>query len=141
MLKIETRFGLLALALSTLLAAPAHASGIAWRSSLDAGIKEAKKSGKPILVDFWATWCPGCVQMEKKTFPNKSVVSESKKWVMVRLNIESSEETIAKYKVGSSFPAILFLKPGGALVSKTTNFQSADALLKAMRANYSKARK
>ena len=42
--------------------APAKGSLVAWEKGLDEAIAAAAKSGKPVLVTFWATSCPGCVK-------------------------------------------------------------------------------
>ena len=49
---------------------------------------EAKKSGKPVFVDVWATWCKNCLAMEKTTFSEASVKAELKNFAVVRLQAE-----------------------------------------------------
>lgn len=141
-MKIKTmKFGLLAMALSTLfVSAPSRAAGIAWRTSLPSALKEAKKSGKPVFVDFSATWCGPCQDMKKETFKNAKVIAELKKWVAVDIDTDKQEKVAAKYKV-DAMPTLVVVKPSGAVVSKAVGYQSAGDLLKWLKANYSKARK
>ena len=37
-------------------------------AELDGRLAEAKAAGKPVLLDYYATWCTDCVRMEKSTF-------------------------------------------------------------------------
>src|SRR5579884_830963 len=43
-----------------------EAGGIDWKPWSPDSLKEARASGRPILVDFTAKWCPNC-QVNKKT--------------------------------------------------------------------------
>jgi thiol:disulfide interchange protein len=44
-----------------------------WHSSLAQGIAAARAEQKPMLVDFWATWCKNCLTMDKTTFEDERV--------------------------------------------------------------------
>lgn len=133
---------LCAAAVALVSASPSQASGsIAWRTSLDSGLAEAKKTGKPVMVYFWATWCGPCKLMVKSVYPKPSVVAESKKWVMVKLDFDKNEKAVRKYNVAANLPQFLFLTPGGKLASKTQGYKSESALVAAMRGAYRGAKK
>ncbi len=53
-----------------------------------AAYAEAKKSGKPVFVDVWATWCKNCLAMEKTTFRDQSVKDALRDFAVVRLQAE-----------------------------------------------------
>jgi len=56
---------------------------------LEAGLKEAQQSGKPVFLDFWATWCKSCMYMEKTTFNDEEIKARLQKdFVTIRLQAE-----------------------------------------------------
>jgi thiol-disulfide isomerase/thioredoxin len=92
-------------------------SAIAWRTS-EAGMIEAKQSGKPVMVVLFTTWCPHCKNYSK-LFSDARVVEASKPFVMIRANADDEEEFAKKYAPdGGYIPRTLFLEPNGALRSE-----------------------
>ncbi len=95
-----------------------------WKK-FNAGITEAKKSGKKILVDVYTDWCGWCKKMDTTTYTDKKVFEYLKKnYVIIKLNAESDEKisyagqsiSPAEFAQGmgiSGYPATLFLKSNG----------------------------
>lgn len=63
-----------------------------WYDSLDAGIAAAKREGKPIFLDVWATWCRNCVVMNATTFKDANVTAALDGYVKVRFQAEDVEK-------------------------------------------------
>lgn len=86
-----------------------------WRASFASALTEAKRTGKPIFVDFYATWCGPCKYLDAVTYQDRRFVAESKKWVMVKVDAEKNAANVqlaTKYKI-EGFPSMLFLRPNG----------------------------
>ena len=67
------------------------------------------KAEKPVLVDFWATWCKPCLMVA----PILDELSEeySDKISFVKLGVESNAKTAANYGV-MGMPTLLIFKNG-----------------------------
>ncbi len=68
----------------------------------------------PVLVDFWAEWCPPC----KRLSPIVEEVSQevSGKALVVKVNVDDAPELSAKYGV-SSIPTLVLINKGEAVKS------------------------
>lgn len=70
--------------------------------------KEVLESSKPVLVDFWATWCGPC-RMQAPVLEELAAESDSVK--IGKLNIDEEQALAIKYRV-SSIPTLMLFKDG-----------------------------
>ena len=75
----------------------------------DKTAREAIESGKPVVIDFWATWCGPCMKLG----PIVEELGEKygDKAIIGKLNIDEESEIVAENRI-RSIPTVLFFKDG-----------------------------
>lgn len=86
---------------------------------------EALKETKPVLVDFWATWCGPC-QMQGPIVEEVAKAMEGKAKVG-KLNVDENPATAQRFGI-MSIPTLIIFK-GGAAVKQFIGVQSKDVLV------------
>ena len=62
-----------------------------WTDSLVEGLALAERDQKPVLLDFWATWCKNCLTMDKTTFENAEVKAALDGYVKIKVQAEDPD--------------------------------------------------
>lgn len=111
-------------------AVPPVPDHIPWRTDLASALEESKKTGKPLLVDFSATWCPDCQQMKHDSWPDPRVGKAlTSGYIPVQMDADSpgSKAPGARYEI-QTIPAILVLDSSGNVI-RQAGAMSANELL------------
>jgi thiol:disulfide interchange protein DsbD len=78
--------------------------------------EEAKRTGKPLLLDFYADWCISCKEMEIKTFANSAVAKKMQEYILVQADVTSNtaaHQALLKRYALFGPPGILLFNPAG----------------------------
>ena len=86
------------------------------------------KSDKPVMIDFWATWCGPC-RMQAPVFDQCADMNADIA-VFGKVNVDEQAELAMKYQV-MSIPTIIVIK-GGNVVSKAVGVQTLQQLQDAL---------
>jgi thioredoxin:protein disulfide reductase len=94
---------------------------LTWASEnqADAALSAAHTHGQPALMDFYADWCPACVELSVKTFPDPAVEKALANWVLIKVDgtVDSDAVTrlVERYHI-PGFPTVLFFDSSGKLL-------------------------
>ncbi len=110
---------------------PAPAPAVAWRTDLDGALAEARRTGKQVLVDFTADWCPPCIAMQHDVWPDPSVGrSLTERYVPLVVDVDRNGAVASRFDV-SGIPTVLVLDADGRVVRQASllSVRSAAAMV------------
>ena len=80
--------------------------------------QEVLQSDKPVLVDFWATWCGPCRMMAPVV---EELDAEHPEYKFGKVNVDEQMELAMRFQV-SSIPMLVVFKDGKA-VAKSVGYR------------------
>jgi len=107
----------------------AQAEEIPWSTNIEASLQQARASGKPVLMEFTASWCVYCKRMEKTTFVDPKIVQAVRQgFVPVRVDADQNKALVSDLQI-KGLPAILVVSPDLQIIERISGFQTPEALL------------
>jgi thiol:disulfide interchange protein DsbD len=111
-----------------------------WQPFTPQALAEARQQGKPVVIDFWATWCLACKELEHKTFADPQVQKVLRQFVTLQVDMTTGKDTIAseaakRFQV-RGLPTVVFIGRDGRERKelRLEGFEPPDEFLKRLNA-------
>jgi thiol:disulfide interchange protein DsbD len=123
------------LLLGRLEAKPTHQG---WEADLVSARVKAKAAASPMLIDFGASWCQACGELERHTFSDPRVISEISRFVKVKVDLSPGQDlTRGREWLGAygarGLPLVVLHDSAGREQARVTEFVEAEKMLELLR--------
>lgn len=82
-----------------------------------AAFDKALADGKPVVVDFWASWCPTCKEQKPVV---QALMNEAKRKDLTLFLADFDKEAALKKRLGVTMQSTLVVLKGGKEVARST---------------------
>jgi thiol:disulfide interchange protein DsbD len=115
----------------------ATSAELKWETNESSAVARAAEEHKPLLVDFGATWCGACKELDEKTFPDPHVRAEGARFVALHVDATDDEnEEVAKvrkkYGATEGLPVVLLFGSDGKEAVRFTEYVPPDRFAAAL---------
>jgi len=91
-------------------------------------IEKAKSSHRPVIIDFWATWCAACLQMKSETLEHPDVAKALLAFEVIFVDLDKYPALGEAYGV-VAIPDVFFIDHAGTIIDRLQNFEPPKAFL------------
>jgi thiol:disulfide interchange protein DsbD len=120
--------------------AAAHAgaaSEVQWESSEPQAVARVASEHKPLLVDFGASWCGACKELDEKTFPDARFREQGARFIALHVDATDDDDpevarVRAKYGAREGLPVVVLFRSDGKEAFRFTEFVPPDRLAAAL---------
>ena len=96
------------------------------------GFEIAQRENKLVMLDFYASWCAACNELDHQTYSDPAVAARLDDYVNVKLDFTRTSETTKalteKYQI-PGLPVVIFLEADETVLKRFTGFVDAEEML------------
>tara|TARA_R110000868_G_scaffold15698_27_gene71692 strand:- start:204 stop:707 length:504 start_codon:yes stop_codon:yes gene_type:complete len=89
---------------------------VTTQAALDEKLAEAKRQKKPVMIEFFATWCPYCKKVDQNVLSDAAIQASMKDFTTIRVDISEQSFELAQmmetYRVYGVPMLVFFDKEG-----------------------------
>jgi thiol:disulfide interchange protein DsbD len=115
--RIQLIFGAASILLSVVSLQALQKPAIKWRPYTPEKLAEAIAAKKPVMMDFYADWCIPCLELDRLTFTDETMIEATDDFVKLKVDLthfnSADSETLRRSFNVSGVPTIVFLGPDG----------------------------
>lgn len=97
--------------------APTHQSKFLWKPYSKQAIKDSVAHKKPVVIDFFAEWCPNCHELDRTVFSLPEIQAKLAQVTALRMDVTNQDDPqiqkiLQEYEI-EGVPTIIFLDSRG----------------------------
>ena len=107
----------------------AESPSISWQNFESTLLEQAKQEGRPVMVYFHADWCVPCIELDRYTFSDESVIQSAESFVRTKVDwtryasvddqLEPEAALLKEQFTVWSLPTIVFIDAEGIEVAES----------------------
>lgn len=110
------------------------AQGGLWQPYDERAVEQAIAAGTPVVLDFFATWCAPCKELDERTFSDPRVAGRLAGFARFKVDLTTANPTSERIRTRfgvAGVPTIAFFVGGREVVAeRLTGFESPELFLK-----------
>ena len=96
------------------------------------GLEKAKREDKLVMLDFYASWCVACKELDHQTYADPEVAARLDNYVNIKLDFtrttETTEALTEKYQI-PGLPVVIFMDADETVLKRFTGFVDAEKMI------------
>jgi thiol:disulfide interchange protein DsbD len=108
-----------------------------WRPYSAEAFEEARSGGRPVVIDFYASWCTQCKALDHTLFRSPEVVEETKRFALLRVdgsNPADKTALAAERRFKGNYPTVIVFDSKGEEVARFLGDAGPEEFLAKLRA-------
>jgi len=87
-------------------------------------LRLAREQRKPLIIDFFAIWCPPCNMLDTDIFSSKEFSRATRDFILLKLDADSdvSWKLRSRYKI-AGYPTVIFASADGDEISRIVGYR------------------
>ena len=114
---------------------PRKGAQVEWQKYDPAVIAAAGSARKPMVIDFYATWCIPCKELDESTFADRRVAGELQRFVRIKVDLTNGNDPVVQRLTREygivGVPTLVFVDASGRenRALRLTGFEKSESFL------------